>query len=64
MPLNTDDHPDRLAIKSDSNKQVAYCRCWQSSTFPFCDGSHRAYNAKHGDRVGPLVVLPESDDGS
>ena len=33
-----------------------YCRCWESKTFPLCDGSHTAYNARTGDNVGPLIV--------
>ena len=34
----------------------AYCRCWRSKQFPYCDGSHNEHNAKTGDNVGPLVV--------
>ena len=33
-----------------------YCRCWQSGTFPLCDGSHTKHNANTGDNVGPLIV--------
>ena len=33
-----------------------YCRCWKSSTFPLCDGSHGKHNAATGDNVGPLIV--------
>jgi CDGSH-type Zn-finger protein len=38
---------------------VTYCRCWRSSTFPFCDGTHVKFNAESGDNVGPLVVKKE-----
>jgi CDGSH iron-sulfur domain-containing protein 2 len=24
----------------DKNNKVAYCRCWKSKKFPYCDGSH------------------------
>ncbi|KAG8470111.1 hypothetical protein KFE25_008532 [Diacronema lutheri] len=34
---------------------VAYCRCWRSKTFPFCDGSHAKFNEASGDNTGPLV---------
>jgi len=37
-------------------KRVAYCRCWKSETFPFCDGKHKYHNKDHEDKVGPLVV--------
>ena len=39
----------------DEGKKV-YCRCWKSSTFPLCDGSHGKHNVATGDNVGPLIV--------
>eukprot|EP01128_Nolandella_sp_AFSM9_P003091 TRINITY_DN13573_c0_g1_i1.p1 TRINITY_DN13573_c0_g1~~TRINITY_DN13573_c0_g1_i1.p1 ORF type:complete len:121 (+),score=25.75 TRINITY_DN13573_c0_g1_i1:27-365(+) len=42
-----------------SGQRVSYCRCWQSATFPLCDGAHKEYNKATGDRLGPLrVYLP------
>ncbi|XP_043480885.1 CDGSH iron-sulfur domain-containing protein 2 homolog [Leptopilina heterotoma] len=55
-------------IKKDSNKVVdmvdieniaekaAFCRCWRSENWPYCDGSHGKHNKEHGDNVGPVVV--------
>lgn len=37
-------------------KKVSFCRCWQSGSHPFCDGSHNKFNKETGDNVGPLVV--------
>ena len=37
-------------------ERVALCRCWQSASFPYCDGSHNAYNAAEGDCLGPVIV--------
>jgi len=39
---------------ADGSKKV-YCRCWQSGTFPLCDGAHVAHNKETGDNVGPLI---------
>lgn len=43
-------------VSEQDKKQVAYCRCWRSSTFPMCDGSHMKHNEATGDNVGPLLV--------
>lgn len=31
---------------------MAFCRCWKSSTFPYCDGSHAKHNEECGDNCG------------
>lgn len=36
--------------------EVKLCRCYRSSTFPLCDGSHNAHNAESCDNAGPLVI--------
>ncbi|KAF6207666.1 hypothetical protein GE061_016113 [Apolygus lucorum] len=37
-------------------EKTAFCRCWRSAKFPYCDGAHGAHNKGTGDNVGPLVI--------
>lgn len=46
---------DCLNIEDLGDKQ-AFCRCWRSKKFPYCDGTHGKYNTDTGDNVGPLVI--------
>ena len=56
--MNTENRPARLELnKNDIDKKIAFCRCWKSKKFPYCDGAHREHNEKCGDCVGPLVVM-------
>lgn len=54
--INTRKRPDRHKESIPAGKTVASCRCWQSSQFPYYDGTHRTVNAEKGDHVGPVVV--------
>mmetsp|Transcript_385 Transcript_385/g.1097 ORF Transcript_385/g.1097 Transcript_385/m.1097 type:complete len:135 (-) Transcript_385:142-546(-) len=50
---------DRVSVDDISGSKknpVAFCRCYKSSTFPYCDGSHNSHNKETGDNAGPLVV--------
>lgn len=47
---------DTADVSTQEKPQVAYCRCWRSSTFPMCDGKHVKHNEETGDNVGPLLV--------
>lgn len=44
---------DVVKLKEGS---VALCRCWKSSNWPYCDGSHAKHNKETGDNLGPVVV--------
>ncbi|TFJ87743.1 hypothetical protein NSK_001093 [Nannochloropsis salina CCMP1776] len=37
-------------------EKKVFCRCWQSGTFPLCDGAHMKHNEATGDNVGPLII--------
>jgi len=40
----------------DIADKAAFCRCWKSNNWPYCDGSHGKHNIDTGDNVGPLIV--------
>jgi CDGSH-type Zn-finger protein len=63
--INTNQRPDRHSETVPEGKTVAFCRCWQSQNFPYCDGTHRTVNATGGDSVGPVIVKssPAEDAG-
>ncbi len=46
-------HTERLR----PGETKAFCRCWQSKRFPYCDGSHQAVEGK-----GPVVVQVVTDE--
>ncbi|EGG17980.1 hypothetical protein DFA_06646 [Cavenderia fasciculata] len=43
-----------------SNEDKWICRCGQSKSYPYCDGSHTQYNIDNGSNVGPLKVPKEN----
>ncbi|BFF91852.1 CDGSH iron-sulfur domain-containing protein 2 homolog [Drosophila madeirensis] len=40
----------------DIADKAAFCRCWKTKNWPYCDGSHAEHNKVTGDNVGPIVV--------
>jgi len=54
--INIKEHPGRHQEAIPAGTTVAFCRCWQSGRFPYCDGTHKKLNAETGDKVGPVVV--------
>ena len=63
--INTNERPDRHSETVPEGKTVAFCRCWQSQKFPYCDGTHKQVNATTGDSIGPVIVKggPAEDAG-
>ncbi|CAD5210446.1 unnamed protein product [Bursaphelenchus okinawaensis] len=55
IKLGTDKVVDSTDIE-DIGEKKAFCRCWKSEKFPYCDGSHNKHNKETGDNVGPLIV--------
>lgn len=46
---------DMVNIEDIADK-AAFCRCWKTKNWPYCDGSHGDHNKRSGDNVGPLVL--------
>jgi CDGSH-type Zn-finger protein len=38
-------------------EKLYVCRCWKSSKFPLCDGSHMGHNKSCGDNLGPAMIV-------
>jgi len=52
---------DKVGIKlldqvAKEDGSAILCRCYRSSTFPWCDGQHLTHNRECGDNVGPVVI--------
>jgi len=47
---------DLLEVEDLADEKISYCRCWKSSKFPLCDGTHNKHNDITKDNIGPLVV--------
>ncbi len=43
-------------VTIEPGKSVWACTCGQSANFPFCDGSHKAFNAANGTNFVPQQV--------
>ncbi|XP_050296348.1 CDGSH iron-sulfur domain-containing protein 2 homolog [Anthonomus grandis grandis] len=40
----------------DISEKAAFCRCWKSKNWPYCDGTHATHNKETGDNLGPVIV--------
>jgi CDGSH-type Zn-finger protein len=47
---------DLVEVEDLAEEKITYCRCWKSSKFPLCDGTHNKHNEETKDNIGPLVL--------
>ncbi|KHJ89424.1 zinc finger CDGSH type, partial [Oesophagostomum dentatum] len=43
----------------DIGEKKAFCRCWKSEKFPYCDGAHTKHNKETGDNVVDTVDVED-----
>ena len=53
--------PNSKKVKLTTGQKGSFCSCGQSKTLPFCDDSHREYNAKNGSTFRPVKIWPDRD---
>ena len=47
---------EKDGTETENGKEVLLCRCWRSSTFPLCDGTHKVHCGAGTDNAGPVKV--------
>ncbi|MBG0771274.1 MAG: CDGSH iron-sulfur domain-containing protein, partial [Anaerolineaceae bacterium] len=47
----------RTHVKMTRGEAISLCRCWKSTKFPLCDGSHNALDSD----LGPAVITVDCD---
>ena len=50
-----------MEIKLKGGKKYSICSCGLSKTLPFCDNTHREFNAENGTEYKSLKIIPDSD---
>ena len=50
-----------MKIKLKAGKKYSICSCGISNSLPFCDNSHRKFNAENGTEYKSLKITPTLD---
>ena len=50
-----------MKIKLKAGKKYGICSCGLSNSLPFCDNSHREFNATNGTQYKSIKITPDID---
>ena len=50
-----------MDIKLKAGKKYSICSCGLSKSLPFCDNSHRQFNAENGTEYKSVKITPDTD---
>ena len=50
-----------MDIKLKAGKKYSICRCGLSGSLPFCDNTHREFNAANNMEYKSVKITPEAD---
>ena len=50
-----------MEIKLKANKQYSLCSCGLSESLPFCDNSHRKFNAENEIEYKSVKIISKQD---
>jgi len=50
-----------MEIKLKAGKRYKICSCGLSQTLPFCDNTHREFNAANNTEYKSVKIIPDSD---
>jgi len=60
VPVPKQKNPEKIILKPGESKWT--CSCGLSKKFPYCDGSHSAYNKEHGTTFAPIPLKNETEE--
>tara|TARA_B100000315_G_C14353622_1_gene485127 strand:- start:319 stop:519 length:201 start_codon:yes stop_codon:yes gene_type:complete len=50
-----------MEIKLKAGKKYSICSCGFSNSLPFCDNTHREFNAENGTEYKSMKITPDND---
>ena len=50
-----------MEVKLKAGKRYSICSCGLSDSLPFCDNTHREFNAENGTEYKSVKITPDKD---